>query len=66
MPLAAGSIAVFQPHASPDRANLTIQVRKAYILQYAPDSAVVHPQTGAQCSQPTRRTGSFSLIHSVA
>lgn len=48
MPLAAGSIAVFSsltPHRTGP--NLTDQVRKAYILQYAPDGALVHPQTGA-------------------
>ena len=48
MPLAAGSIAVFSsltPHRTGP--NLTDQVRKAYILQYAPDGALVHPHTGA-------------------
>ena len=48
MPLAAGSIAVFSsltPHRTGP--NLTSQVRKAYILQYAPDGAVVHERTGA-------------------
>ena len=47
MPLAAGSIAVFSsltPHRTGP--NVTDQVRKAYILQYAPDGAVVHSRSG--------------------
>ena len=47
LPLKAGSIAVFSsltPHRTGP--NLTADVRKAYILQYAPDAAVVHPREG--------------------
>jgi ectoine hydroxylase-related dioxygenase (phytanoyl-CoA dioxygenase family) len=47
MPLAAGSIAVFSsltPHRTGP--NVTDQIRKAYILQYAPDGAVVHSRSG--------------------
>ena len=47
MPLRAGSIAVFSsltPHRTGP--NLTSQVRKAYILQYAPDGALVYPFNG--------------------
>lgn len=49
MPLevSAGSIAVFSsltPHRT--GSNLTDQTRKAYILQYAADGAVVHPPKG--------------------
>ena len=48
LPLRAGSIAVFSsltPHRTGP--NLTQTTRKAYILQYAPDGAVVHPWSGA-------------------
>ena len=47
MPLAAGSIAVFS-RLTPHRPgpNVTDQIRKAYILQYAPDGAVVHSRSG--------------------
>ncbi len=47
LPLQAGSVAVFSsltPHRT--GANLSDGVRKAYILQYAPDGAVVHPRQG--------------------
>ncbi|MFQ3347543.1 MAG: phytanoyl-CoA hydroxylase [Candidatus Azotimanducaceae bacterium] len=47
MPLKAGSIAVFSsltPHRTGP--NLTAHMRKAYILQYAPDGAVMHHRTG--------------------
>ena len=47
MPLKAGSIAVFSsltPHRTGP--NLTANTRKAYILQYAPDGAVMHHRTG--------------------
>ena len=47
MPLKAGSIAVFSsltPHRTGP--NLTAHTRKAYILQYAPDGAVMHHRTG--------------------
>jgi ectoine hydroxylase-related dioxygenase (phytanoyl-CoA dioxygenase family) len=43
--LAAGSIAVFSsltPHMTGP--NMTDHVRKSYILQYAPDGAVMHPR----------------------
>lgn len=45
--LKAGSIAVFSsltPHRTGP--NLTDGVRKSYILQYAPDGAMVHPRQG--------------------
>ena len=44
----AGSIAVFSsltPHRTGP--NMTGDIRKSYILQYAPDAAVVHPHQGA-------------------
>ena len=47
MPLKAGSIAVFSsltPHRTGP--NLTSNIRKAYILQYAPDGALVYPFGG--------------------
>ncbi len=47
LPLKAGSIAVFSsltPHRTGP--NLTANTRKAYILQYAPDGAVMHHRTG--------------------
>lgn len=47
MPLDAGSIAVFSsltPHRTGP--NLTDSIRRAYILQYAPDGALVHPHQG--------------------
>lgn len=47
MPLSAGSIAVFSsltPHRTGP--NLTDGIRKAYILQYAADGAVVYPHVG--------------------
>ena len=47
MPLKAGSVAVFSsltPHRTGP--NLTDTVRKAYILQYAPDGAVIYPREG--------------------
>ncbi len=48
LPLKAGSIAIFSsltPHRTGP--NLTKQVRKAYILQYAADGAVVHARDGS-------------------
>lgn len=47
MQLKAGSVAVFSsltPHRTGP--NLTEGIRKAYILQYAPDGAVVYPREG--------------------
>ncbi len=47
MPLRAGSVAVFSsltPHRT--GANLSTNIRKAYILQYAPDGAMIHPRQG--------------------
>ena len=47
MPLSAGSIAVFSsltPHRTGP--NLTDGIRRAYILQYAPDGARVFPHVG--------------------
>ena len=47
LPVSAGSIAVFSsltPHRTGP--NLTADVRKTYILQYAPDGAVVYPRGG--------------------
>ena len=45
MPVPAGSIAVFSsltPHRTGP--NLTAETRKSYILQYAPDGALMYPQ----------------------
>lgn len=47
MPLRAGSVAVFSsltPHRTGP--NVTDGIRKAYILQYAPDGAWIHPRNG--------------------
>lgn len=47
LPLKAGSIAVFSsltPHRTGP--NLSQDIRKAYILQYAPDGALVYPRDG--------------------
>lgn len=47
LPLKAGSIAVFSsltPHRTGP--NVTHDTRKAYILQYAPDGAIVHQRGG--------------------
>ena len=47
LPLAAGDIAVFSsltPHRTGP--NLTDEVRRSYILQYAPDGATVYPHGG--------------------
>jgi ectoine hydroxylase-related dioxygenase (phytanoyl-CoA dioxygenase family) len=47
LPVPAGSVAVFSsltPHRTGP--NLTRHPRKAYILQYAPDGAMVHPRQG--------------------
>lgn len=47
MPLKAGSVAVFSsltPHRT--GLNMTDTVRKAYILQYAPDGAMIYPHGG--------------------
>ena len=44
----AGSVAVFSsltPHRTGP--NLTQSIRKTYILQYAPDGAMIHPRFGA-------------------
>ncbi len=49
VPVRAGSIVVFTsltPHATP--INTTDSVRKAYIVQYAPDGAVVRERGGAR------------------
>jgi ectoine hydroxylase-related dioxygenase (phytanoyl-CoA dioxygenase family) len=56
--LRAGSIAVFSsltPHRTGP--NRTAEVRKAYILQYAPDGAVMYPANGApvRCDVPARQ-----------
>jgi len=51
MPLEAGSIAVFSsltPHRTGP--NMSTDVRKAYILQYAPDGALVHGHDGTVVS----------------
>ncbi len=58
LPLKAGSVAVFSsltPHRTGP--NLTEDVRKAYILQYAGDGAVVHPRSGppAPAADPDRQ-----------
>jgi ectoine hydroxylase-related dioxygenase (phytanoyl-CoA dioxygenase family) len=48
LPLAAGSIAVFSsltPHRTGP--NRTGRVRKSYILQYAPEGAVMYPVDAA-------------------
>jgi len=61
--LAAGSIAVFSsltPHRTgPNRTN---GVRKAYILQYAPDGAMAYPPGAppAPCADATRQ---FLVLH---
>jgi ectoine hydroxylase-related dioxygenase (phytanoyl-CoA dioxygenase family) len=55
VPAPAGSIVVFSslmPHRTGP--NLTREVRKAYILQYAPDGARV-AATGALCDAPDRQ-----------
>ncbi|MEJ2089120.1 MAG: phytanoyl-CoA dioxygenase family protein [Gammaproteobacteria bacterium] len=47
LPVGAGSVAVFSsltPHRTGP--NITDGVRKAYILQYAPDGAVMYPRGG--------------------
>ena len=51
MELTAGSIAVFSS-LSPHRTgpNLTQKTRKAYILQYADDRAVIHLPDGSKAS----------------
>ena len=48
MELTAGSIAVFSS-LSPHRTgpNSTEEIRKAYILQYAEDGAIIHLEDGA-------------------
>jgi ectoine hydroxylase-related dioxygenase (phytanoyl-CoA dioxygenase family) len=56
--LAAGSIAVFSsltPHRTGP--NLTAEVRKAYILQYAGDGAIAYPQgkDPTACDAPDRQ-----------
>jgi len=55
VPVRAGSIVVFTsltPHAT--KRNTTDEVRKAYIVQYAPDGAVAH--YGDAASGPPRKT----------
>ncbi len=55
VPVRAGSVVVFTsltPHAT--RRNLTDAVRKAYIVQYAPDGAVAH--YGNPAAGPPART----------
>ena len=47
MPVSAGSVVVFSsltPHRTGP--NLTTDIRKSYILQYAPDGAMVYPHQG--------------------
>ncbi len=56
--LEAGSIAVFSsltPHRTGP--NTTAGVRKAYILQYAPDGAIAYPNNGvsSSCDEATRQ-----------
>jgi phytanoyl-CoA hydroxylase len=54
VPVRAGSVVVFSsltPHAT--KRNTTNEVRKAYIVQYAPDGAVAHYGNPAQ-GAPTR------------
>jgi ectoine hydroxylase-related dioxygenase (phytanoyl-CoA dioxygenase family) len=54
-PARAGSIVVFSslmPHRTGP--NVTKGVRKTYILQYAPEGAIV-AATGAPCNEPTRQ-----------
>jgi len=63
LPLNAGSIAVFSsltPHRTGP--NLTDDVRKAYILQFAADGAVAHPRQGGpqQANDPHRQ---FMVVH---
>jgi ectoine hydroxylase-related dioxygenase (phytanoyl-CoA dioxygenase family) len=55
VPIRAGSIVVFTsltPHAT--KCNTTDDVRKAYIVQYAPDGAVAH--FGDADAGPSTRT----------
>ncbi|MEM7096700.1 MAG: phytanoyl-CoA dioxygenase family protein [Pseudomonadota bacterium] len=62
MPLKAGSIAVFSsltPHRTGP--NLTEQIRKAYILQYAPDGAVAHPRD-SQAELANDETRQFRVV----
>jgi phytanoyl-CoA hydroxylase len=61
--LTAGSIAVFSslaPHRTGP--NETTQVRKAYILQYAPDGAIAHPRDAkpARCDVADRQ---YLVLH---
>lgn len=59
VPLRAGSVAVFSSltvhRTGPNRTR--DQVRRAYILQYAPDGAVRHPRRGPpeRCDDPDRQ-----------
>ncbi|MEM7077295.1 MAG: phytanoyl-CoA dioxygenase family protein [Pseudomonadota bacterium] len=59
LPARAGSVVVFSsltPHMTGP--NLTDEVRKSYILQYAPDGALVHPHFGGEpqlASDPQRQ-----------
>ncbi|MEM8768112.1 MAG: phytanoyl-CoA dioxygenase family protein, partial [Pseudomonadota bacterium] len=64
LPVRAGSVVVFSsltPHRTGP--NLTDGIRKSYILQYAPDGAVVHPRDGEPqaASDPDRQF--FVLSH---
>ena len=58
MELTAGSVAVFSS-LSPHRTgpNLTQKIRKAYILQYAEDGAVIHHPDGSKAlaNDPARQ-----------
>lgn len=59
----AGSIVVFSsltPHRTGP--NVTTQVRKSYILQYAPDGAISYPhgKDGAPCDAPDRQ---YLVLH---
>jgi ectoine hydroxylase-related dioxygenase (phytanoyl-CoA dioxygenase family) len=59
----AGSIVVFSsltPHRTGP--NVTTQVRKSYILQYAPDGAIAYPhgKDSAPCDAPDRQ---YLVLH---
>ena len=54
----AGSVAVFSSLTPRTGPNLTQGIRKTYILQYAPDGAMIHPRVGA--AQPANdHSGKF-------
>ena len=64
LPLRAGSIAVFSsltPHRTGP--NLTADSRKAYIVQYAPEGAVMHPRPGqGQATAANQPDWQFSVL----